>query len=365
MPGCNFRSIGWRRAPISRVHPNHFANSFMKISKKLCTYFRSNLSLKLSTQSFKSFDNTVELGLPLLLALLLTIILQPGTAMGCACGCGIFDVGSSQMLPSQPGGMLTLEYDFQNQYHNWSSNSSAPAQNNDDKTLRTSFVTAGLLYMFNSSWGASLDVPFANRYFARNNDDGDLVSNSWNSLGDIRIKGIYTGFSKDMSTGIDFGLRLPTGNWTYNSVDRDSQVGSGSVDFLVGAFHRQKLTSDNQWSWFAQIESDLPAFTQGGYRPGFEIDGAAGIQFNGWSAGREKFRPMLQVKASERTSDSGPAAANPVASGYQRVLIAPGVEFEVHPFKVYADIEIPVFEHVTGNQLVAPALFKVSVGYMF
>ena len=339
----------------------------MKISTKLRTYFRSILSLKHSTQSFKSPDKTVELGL--LLTLCLAMVLHPGTVMGCACGCGIFDVGSSQMLPNKPGGMLTLEYDFQNQYHNWSGSSSAPSANNDDKVIRTSFVTVGLLYMFNRSWGMSLDVPFANRYFQTAGNAGDLVSTSWNALGDIRVKGIYTGFSPDLSTGLEFGLRLPTGNWEYSapniSVDRDSQIGTGSVDFLVGAFHRQKLTADNQWSWFAQIESDLPAFTQGGYRPGFEIDGSVGIQFNGWSAGREKFRPVLQVKASERTSDSGPAAANPVASGYQRVLIAPGVEFEVHPFKVYADIEIPVFEHVTGNQLVAPALFKVSVGYMF
>ena len=339
----------------------------MKISTKLRICFRSILFLKHSTQSFKSPDKTVKLGL--LLTLCLAMVLHPGTAMGCACGCGIFDVGSSQMLPNKPGGMLTLEYDFQNQYHNWSGGSSAPSANNDDKVIRTSFVTVGLLYMFNQSWGMSLDVPFANRYFQTAGDSGGLVSTSWNALGDIRIKGIYTGFSPDLSTGLEFGVRLPTGNWGYSapniSVDRDSQIGTGSVDFLVGAFHRQKLTSDNQWSWFAQIESDLPAFTQGGYRPGFEIDGAAGIQFNGWSAGREKFRPVLQVKASERTSDSGPAAANPVASGYQRVLISPGVEFEVHPFKVYADIEIPVFEHVTGNQLVAPVLFKVSVGYMF
>jgi hypothetical protein len=336
-------------------------DSFMKIYKKTSFYLHS----KSSVPSFKSSHQSAGFLYGCLLMFLLSMALNPGTARGCACGCGVFDADSSQMLPTQPGGMLTLEYDFQDQNRNWSGNSSAPAQNNDDKTLRTHFVTAGLLYMFNTSWGMSLDVPFANRYFARNNDEGDLVSNSWNSLGDIRLKGIYAGFSKDMSTGIDFGLKLPTGNWTYNNVDRDSQIGSGSVDFLVGAFHRQKLTPDNQWSWFAQVESDLPAFIQGGYRPGFEIDGAAGIQFNGWSAGREKCRPVLQVKASERTSDSGPAAANPVASGYQRVLIAPGVEFEVHPFKVYADIEIPVFEHVVGNQLVAPALFKVSVGYMF
>jgi hypothetical protein len=37
----------------------------------------------------------------------------------------------------------------------------------------------------------------------------------------------------------------------------------------------------------------------------------------------------------------------------------------MHPVKFYADVEFPVFAHTNGNQLVAPALFKVSLSYMF
>jgi hypothetical protein len=33
--------------------------------------------------------------------------------------------------------------------------------------------------------------------------------------------------------------------------------------------------------------------------------------------------------------------------------------------KVYADVEIPVYQDFTGNQLAAQALFKVSMSYMF
>jgi hypothetical protein len=33
--------------------------------------------------------------------------------------------------------------------------------------------------------------------------------------------------------------------------------------------------------------------------------------------------------------------------------------------KIYADVEVPVLQHFTGNQLVAPVLFKVSLSYMF
>jgi hypothetical protein len=54
-----------------------------------------------------------------------------------------------------------------------------------------------------------------------------------------------------------------------------------------------------------------------------------------------------------------------VASGYQRILISPGVMFDTHPVMVQANIEVPVYEHVNGDQLVASELFKLSVGYKF
>jgi hypothetical protein len=33
--------------------------------------------------------------------------------------------------------------------------------------------------------------------------------------------------------------------------------------------------------------------------------------------------------------------------------------------KVYADVEIPVYQRVNGNQLTAPALFKVVTSFTF
>lgn len=75
--------------------------------------------------------------------------------------------------------------------------------------------------------------------------------------------------------------------------------------------------------------------------------------------------PVAQVIVSERTRDSGAASASPVASGYQRVLLSPGVEVAVNQVSAYADVEVPVYEHFTGNQLAAPWLLKVIVAYHF
>jgi hypothetical protein len=155
-------------------------------------------------------------------------------------------------------------------------------------------------------------------------------------------------------------------------VDRDSQIGSGSTDILLGGFHRGNLIESWRLDWFAQAEADLPVLTQGEYRPGFEFDGAAGINYRGWALGRANISPIAQVLVSERTRDIGNDAAggsndgnNGINSGYTRVLLSPGIEVHLHPFKIYADAEVPVFAHVNGNQLVAPVLFKVSLSYMF
>ena len=291
-------------------------------------------------------------------------VLAPGAALACACGCGIFDVGTSSMFPEDSGGTVFLDYNYQNQNHNWSGTSSAPNANNDDKKIETHFVTLGVQYMFNRSWGAQVELPFVNRTF---DSAGNAASLNWTGLGDVRLKGIYTGFSEDMSSGVTFGAKLPTGSFshtmTLGGIDRDTQIGSGSTDVLLGGFHRDRFGSSH-WNWFAQAELDLPALTQGDYRPGFEADAAAGIYYDGLSLGRVKISPVAQIIGSWRDHDHGAAAA-PADSGYKRVLLSPGIEFHLHPVKIYADVEVPVFQNVNGNQLVAPVLFKLSVSYMF
>src|SRR5271154_5273280 len=97
---------------------------------------------------------------------LLAGILTPGIVHACACGCGVFDVATSSMFPTLgDNGMAFLQYDYQDQNRNWSGTSTAPAANNGDKELLTDFTTLGLQYMFNSSWGAQIEVPFDVRHF--------------------------------------------------------------------------------------------------------------------------------------------------------------------------------------------------------
>ena len=241
---------------------------------------------------------------------LLAGMLAPGLAHACACGCGVFDVGTSSMFPGGAGGMVFLQYDYQDQNRNWNGTSQAPAANNDDKEIETDFITLGLQYMFNRNWGVQAEVPYDIRFFKTKDDAGDIVSRNWSQLGDIRIEGIYTGFMADLSAGVTFGLKLPTGSYTFDPdvVDRDTQIGTGSTDILLGGFYRDNLDRNQKWDWFAQLQLDVPVLIQDEYRPGIELDAAAGIDYKGLSLGRVKISPVAQVIFSERTSDSGAAA---------------------------------------------------------
>jgi hypothetical protein len=97
---------------------------------------------------------TVKVGCGLLAGMLAT-----GNVRGCACGCGVFDVGTSSMFPSGEGAMTFLQYAYQDQNRNWNGTSQAPAANNDDKEIQTHFVTFGLQYMFNLKRWAILVRP--------------------------------------------------------------------------------------------------------------------------------------------------------------------------------------------------------------
>ncbi|HEV2332475.1 MAG TPA: hypothetical protein VGV16_04870 [Gammaproteobacteria bacterium] len=302
--------------------------------------------------------------LTVLSALALFALTAPD-ASACACGCGVFSVGTSALLPNGAGATAFLEYDYMNQSQNWSGSSSAPAANNADKDIRTDFYTAGLQYMFDRDWGLMAEIPYWDRLFVTTLDDGSIGGFHHSALGDIRLRGVYTGFSDDMSTGIIFGLKLPTGDYTYPNFDRDTSIGSGSTDSILGVYHESALDADNTWTWFAQGQWERAFKSRDGYRPGNELDAAAGVYYGGWQLGAQStLAPVLQLLASDRWRDSGPLAST-AGSGYQRLLAAPGLEFDTGKLRLYADVELPLYQDVNGNQLVAPRLYKFIVAYSF
>ena len=178
-----------------------------------------------------------------LIAIILSFVPLVGfttkAARACACGCSVFDVGGLDLPQEQEhGGRVFFEFWSANQTQNYVGSSRAPASINLDKQLNTQWYNVGFSYNFNRDWGVMVRIPTANR--ALTTDTGAFAGvTTFNpkDLADIEIMGMYTGFFKDMSTGIIFGVKLPD---RYPSpppdFDRDNQIGTGSTDLCSAPF---------------------------------------------------------------------------------------------------------------------------------
>src|SRR5471030_2783531 len=96
----------------------------------------------------------------------LLLAAAPPLVRACACGCGIYEVGTASMFPQKAGQTVFLENDYQDQNRNWRGDTRAPAADNPDRDIRTDFVTVGMQALFNRSWGLQLDLPYEQRHFA-------------------------------------------------------------------------------------------------------------------------------------------------------------------------------------------------------
>jgi hypothetical protein len=298
--------------------------------------------------------------LPLSLALL---ALGRSLAAACACGCGIFDVQTGAVLPTHGGGTAFFEYDHMDQRRNWSGARQAPAEDNEDQRLKTGFFTVGTHFMASKDWGGMIDLPYWTRDFTvLSDEDGSREQFKHSAVGDVRLRAVYAGFSPDMTSGLTFGAKLPTGPIHQTGMDRDTQIGTGSTDLLLGAYTLGAI--GERFGWYADGLYDQPVLIAGHYRPGAELDAVAGAYYNDWSVGGLKLAPLAQLVVSQRWSDQGEASDSP-NSGYRRLVLGPGAELVYGRVSLYGSVGFPVWQYVKGNQLVAPVFLKTVLGWAF
>ena len=176
---------------------------------------------------------------------LVATVLMPTDANACACGCGVFDVGGSAInaLPSasDTGFSAWFRYSYMDQNENWEHGRRAPASDNQDKEIKTSFYTIGGEYMINPDWTVMAELPVYARHLTTTDDGtvfgpaGSIYTGKLTSLGDLQLSAMYTGFSSNMTTGLSFGVKLPTGDFTGpkgplggHEFDRDSLPGTAA-----------------------------------------------------------------------------------------------------------------------------------------
>jgi hypothetical protein len=318
------------------------------------------------------------------------IALIPAAASACACGCGVFDVGADSLLPDMSSMGLSVwgRVAYMDQNQNWEGDHKAPAADNQDKGLNNVFYFVGGQYMINKDWMVMAQVPVVDRALTTTDDgtvfgpSGSIYTGHDFALGDLDLMATYTGLSSDMSTGIGFGVKLPTGDWHGPNgplggaeLDRDTLPGTGTTDLIVQAYHAGAVTRDGKLSYFVQAKYQFALNSADQYRPGNEMDAAAGVTYNLGSFGPlTKVAPVLTLLDSYRLHDTG-VQSDPLNTGYERVLIDPGVSVRINKVRLDADIAIPIYQHFnaaptpalvgTAGQLAAGTLMKAQVTYDF
>ncbi len=326
-------------------------------------------------------------------AVALSVLLSSTSAHACACGCGVFDVGAASIMPSNSdtGLSVWLRFNTMDQNKNWEGGSQAPAADNGDKRIQTSFYTIGGQYMITHKWTVMADLPIVSRALTTIDGDGGVTGTAGSiytgrltSLGDLAVTAMYTGLSEDMSTGLGLGVKLPTGDASGPNgpaggaqFDRDTLPGTGSTDVILSAYHVGHLDRAAKLTWFAQTRYQIALATRNAYRPGNELDASLGASYDlasfglGGTGPIAKVAPVLSLINSLRARDTGDNA-NSLNTGYERLLIAPGINLRAGRVRLYADIELPIYQHANSDvvpgasgQLVAPHLFNATLSYDF
>jgi hypothetical protein len=334
---------------------------------------------------FLPFTRLFQLAAPILI---IVAAMLPTEALACACGCGVFDVGVNTLPSGATGLTVWLRYSYMNQNQNWEGSSKALASDNSDKEIQTDFYTVGADYMVSDNWMVMAELPVYQRTLTTTDDGtvfgpaGSVYAGHLTAMGDLELSGVYTGLSSDMSTGLSVGLKLPTGDYTGPNgplggaeFDRDSLPGTGSTDLMLGAYHAGSFDADNTLTYFVQGLYRVAFQTRDQYRPGNEFDGVAGLSYDLGAVGPlSKLAPTFQLINSYRERDSG-ANADPLNSGYERVLLAPGIETQFNNFRLYANVSFPVYQYTnaassvsiegTSGQLTAKTMLTIETAYDF
>ena len=311
--------------------------------------------------------------------------------MACAsCGCSLNADWSTQGLSSHPGWSIDLRNDDLNQNqlrsgtgsispyaasHSYNPTTSSLAE--VEKYTKTQTVTATIDYNNGETWGVSMSVPYLNRShqtLGTNSPDGLQVGvgaydSQASGMGDIRLIGRYYGFFEQKNVGLQFGLKLPTGqtnqfaNDGTTQVDPGLQLGTGTTDILFGAYYFGNL-NDN-WGYFGQVMFQT-AITQAQYfgqtyQPGASVNLNAGIRYEGLSW----ISPTLQINTRVVNTDTG-AAADLYSTGGTLVYLTPGFTMPVSDqVMLYANVQIPIYENLTGIQLAPSYIGSVGMKYSF
>ncbi len=324
-----------------------------------------------------------------------------------SCGCSVNSDLWAQGMGSNSGWTFDVRYDYLNQNQLRSgTNTISPsiAQNINNPQAgghaevegytRNNYLTSSLDYNNGETWGVTVVLPFIQREHMTYGVDGwpsggaQGYKSQTTGLGDVKVIGRYFGFSEQKNWGLQFGLKLPTGNnaqtgvlignGQITAVDPGLQLGTGSTDLIAGIYRFGHIQATENWGYFANLQFQAtvaPKSTPtnidalqvpnggpyGSYRPGNSLNMNGGINYQGF----DRWTPMLQFNFIDKRTDSG-NAADTWSTGGALLYVTPGVLYSANESsQFYANVQLPIYQNLNGIQIAPTFIGSVGVRLHF
>lgn len=306
--------------------------------------------------------------------------LLPYQAFACAtCGCTL-STDAATGFSTKSGWRMNLQYDYINQdqlRHGTGTASRVPNGNELEHQTKNQYITASLIYAPNSRWNVSLQVPYVIRdhstygtYNSTSTTPLELTYSHSASLGDIRLIGSYQGFLPTRNLGVQFGIKLPSGQYgdavqfssgpdAGSALDTSLQPGTGSTDVILGAYYYQALSQDYDGSLHFRYQ--FPVKTRFDYRPGNQLTISGGLRYMAF----DDWVPQVQLNISHRNRDTGVNADVDNTAGTFAYL-SPGLSYATsRATQVYALVQLPVYQNLDGWQIAPRWTASVGISHRF
>lgn len=290
---------------------------------------------------------------------------------------------------SQPGLSMDLRYSYSQADQLRSGSSKIAADTTfagEVENLKTvnKITTIGIDYTFDEHWGMALNAPFVSREHNHNlgpytgSTSAGSETFSTNAMGDSKVIARYRwtlNEANHSSIGIKLGMKLNTGRQDALIVDNlgasklptevTLQTGSGSTDYIVGAFWQQADPASSL-SWFAQALSQSALSNRADFKPGDQFNVDAGLRY----AFSKSCNGLLQINSQLNTADTGSnaalTAAGKTSTGGNSVSITPGVSYAVMTgTNVYGLLQLPLYQYVNGEQLTTGSAATLGINHRF
>ena len=341
------------------------------------------------------------------LSWVLAMLASGSQATACAtCGCSLSSDGAAGFTTTA-GWRLNIQYDYLNQDQLRSGtgtisqaqvaalNTPAPGagQEVEHQTVNR-YTTVGLSYAPTAEWNFKLLVPYIDRshstYGGASNPvtPDQLSSASVTGLGDLKFIANYQGFLPGHNLGVQFGLKLPTGdhggqnlnggpivgrspvsfgpagNSGGQLLDTSLQAGTGSTDLIVGAYCFHPVSEHFSAYATGQFQAAVhEGLNQPGsdFRPGNQANLNLGLRYEA----NPDLVPQLQINLSHKCADQGALADTTDTAGTVAYL-SPGVNVTVmQGMHAFAFLQLPFASNLAGYQLFPRWTGSIGLAYHF